>query len=138
MPCPDVPDVPWTPPGMGSSLAVCTFSAMSRGCSLTENKLAQTVEGKNVFRRHAGELLASLTPVFHKMSRSSKQCMVQNGSPQAHGVVFVLSLKLRVGHECFSLELLGLVLAGSRELFFYTCIKNCDFDKPCCVMQSPP
>lgn len=57
------------------------------------------------------------------MSRSSKKTMVQNGSFQARGGVFVFSLKFRVGHEYFNLELLGLVLAASRELFFNTCLK---------------
>lgn len=102
------PDVPWTPPGMDStpgSLHVLSLeAALSRGCSVAENKLAQSVEGKNVFKRCAGELLASLTPVFHKMSRYSKQCKVHNGSFQAHGADSVLSLKFRAGHEYFSLS----------------------------------
>lgn len=102
------PVVPWTPPGMDStpgSLHVLSMkTALSRECSIIENKLAWTVEGKNVFKRHAGELLASLTPVFHKMSRYSEQCVVHNGSFQAHSVVFVLSLKFRVDHECFRLS----------------------------------
>lgn len=102
------PVVPWTPPGMDStpgSLHVLSMkTALSRECSIIENKLAWTVEGKNVFKRRAGELLASLTPVFHKMSRYSEQCVVHNGSFQAHGVVFVLSLKFRVDHECFRLS----------------------------------
>lgn len=34
-------------------------------------------------------------------------------------------------------ELLGLVLAGSRELFFHTCIKTVTLTS-CAVMQSPP
>lgn len=88
----------------GSLHVLSLNTALSRGCFIIEKKLAQTVEGKNVFKRRARELLAFLTSVFHKMSRYSEQCMVQNGSFQAHGIVFVLSLKFRVGHECFRLS----------------------------------